>query len=91
MYDSFTKMLNAAKTGDVTARREVAHTFLYENDMEELEPEITDLCLRYLNEAAESGDPDAMMDLGGMSMVPAGGTEDASACLSQDWAGFPLR
>ena len=72
MYDSFTKMLNAAKTGDVTARREVAHTFLYENDMEELELEITDLCLRYLNEAAESGDPDAMMDLGGMYLTGRG-------------------
>ena len=72
MYDSIAKMLSAAKAGDVTAMREVAYTFLYENNMEELEPEIAAICLRYLEEAAGKGDPDAMMDLGGMYLTGRG-------------------
>ena len=66
------EQMNKANAGDVTAMREVAYTFLYENNMEDLEPEIAKLCLRYLNEAAGKGDPDAMMDLGGMYLTGRG-------------------
>ena len=52
--------------------RNVAFYLLYKSDMEELEPEIAERCLRYLHGAIEAGDLDAMMDLGGMYITGRG-------------------
>lgn len=74
MDDSFRLLdeIERAEAGDAAAMRRVAFYLLYENNMEGLEEEIAERCLRYLHGAIAAGDPDAMMDLGGMYIAGRG-------------------
>ena len=68
MYDGFNLLeeTKKAEAGNTDSMRNVAFYLLYENDGDKIEPEITERCMRYLEAAVEAGNPDAMLDLGGM-------------------------
>ncbi len=70
-----------AESGDTASMRKVAFYLLYENNMEDLEDEIAERILEYLRDAIEAGDPDAMMDLGGMYITGRGVPKDRDKAL----------
>ena len=83
MSDTFQLLeeINKAESGEICSMRRVAYYLLYENNMETLEPEIAERCLRYLKAACAAGDPDAMLDLGGMYLDGRGVTQNRDTAL----------
>ena len=83
MDDTFrlSEVIKKAEAGDASAMRRAAYYLLYENNMEDLEDEIAERCLRYLRGAISAGNPDAMMDLGGMYLSGRGVQKNRETAL----------
>ncbi len=73
--------INKAESGNTDSMQQVAYYLLYENNMEKLEPEIAERCLRYLTKACEAGNLDAMLDLGGMYLNGRGVPQNKETAL----------
>ncbi len=69
-------VLRDVKSGNVEAMRIVAHYVIYEEQKKEPRASVITKCLEYLQAASDAGDPDAMLDLGGMYMMGRGVEED---------------
>ncbi|MBR5427060.1 MAG: sel1 repeat family protein [Clostridia bacterium] len=75
------KELMKAEAGNRNAMRSVAYYLLYENDMDTITAEEAERCVRYLSAACEAGDPDAMLDMGGMYLSGNGIPADRERAL----------
>ena len=79
--DNLNELIVAADNGDIDAMLEVANYIVWDDETQEIEPELLERALRYLNTAIESGSDVAMNSLGAMYYQGRGVEQDYSKAV----------